>query len=328
MPTETRQNRGGAGQATGTVAAVAIGVVGAFQARVNGTLSEISGSPLVVTLLGFCITTVILVIVLSARGPTDVLATVRRTPWRRWWLLSGPCGAVFVLAISFGVPLVGVTLATALTVTGQILAGLILDASGIGTARRTPVTPMRATAGFVAVVGLAVAAKSIPELPSIGRLQALGIVAALVCAGICSSVQQAVNGVVASTTGDVRLAASFSALGGSAVLAVIFAGLTLSGRISGPDLPPFSTSWWLYTGGLMGAIFMLTASWAVRICGVLTLGLAVTGGQMVCALGIDAVNPGTDIGLGTLLSVVLVALAVICSAVSSPATTLKQRADP
>src|SRR5262249_1968153 len=77
---------------------------------------------------------------------------------------------------------------------------------------------------------------------------------------------------------------------------------------------------WLYTGGVLGVVFIAIAATIVRFTGVLLLGLGVVAGQVLGALILDLWSPGghgapgpaTYAGAGlTLCAVVLAALSTI-----------------
>jgi transporter family-2 protein len=75
--------------------------------------------------------------------------------------------------------------------------------------------------------------------------------------------------------------------------------------------------WWLYVGGPLGIVAVLTAVSAVRFTGVLLLGLASVAGQLIGAVLLDLVVPTPGGGLtpagvtGTALTMVAVGIATI-----------------
>ncbi|HKN99761.1 MAG TPA: DMT family transporter, partial [Pseudonocardiaceae bacterium] len=73
--------------------------------------------------------------------------------------------------------------------------------------------------------------------------------------------------------------------------------------------------WWLYLGGPLGVLLIATAIAAVRLVGVLVLGLSSVAGQLVGALLLETLlpaGPGGSLlysGVGTALALVAVTVA-------------------
>lgn len=273
--------------------AVACGVLAAVQARWNGDLTDWLGNPVLVTFLtflqGFAILTA--VCVLTSR-------TARRMSfgrWRRWWWISGPCGAVYVVALAISVPRIGVALATVFAVAGQTVGGLALDAAGVAGRRRVPVTPSRAGGGLLAIAALAVAAIDTGHADRAVAL--LGFVLLLVLAGVAATVQQAANGAVLSLTGD-ALGTAWAAFGvGTGFLALSLLVQRFVVSSTGVAWPP-AGQYWLYFSGALGVAFVSAAATVVPRIGVLACSLAIVAGALLGALGLDvyagiAPNPGT-----------------------------------
>ena len=62
------------------------------------------------------------------------------------------------------------------------------------------------------------------------------------------------------------------------------------GEIDG-SLPSFTDKPWLYVGGLLGLLFVVSAAWSVRALGVLLFSLVVIAGSLVGAVAVDIVAP-------------------------------------
>jgi bacterial/archaeal transporter family-2 protein len=289
----------------GVAAAVAAGALLAVQARLNGELTARTGSAELVTLISFLEGTVLLGVLVAARGGSQLRAVLRGR--RPWWLAAGPLGAFLIVAISTGVPRLGVATVTVLTVVGQTVAGVILDARGHG-GRRVPVSGRRIGAVALAVLALGAAAGGAHPAGTTAAAVA-GLAVVLVLAGVASSLQQAANGVVARRTGDPAVAALASFASGAALLAVAVAAVALLApeHIHGPW--PGAGEAWLYAGGLAGTVFVAVTAWVVRRVGVLTVALASVGGQLVGALGLDLLAGSRTVDLAS----VVASLAVLAS---------------
>jgi transporter family-2 protein len=288
---------------------VAIGMVVAVQARINGQLAADVGDPVAAAALGFVLGWLLLTLVVLVRAhhrdavrrlPGEVRA--RRLP--AWALFGGIGGAFLVFSQGYAVPALGVALFTVALVAGQTGSSLEVDRLGLGPRGRIHPSRARVLAAVLAVVAVLVAVD-----PFAGRLDVAPL-AILVCllAGFGVSLQQAFNGRVAQAGGSPVAAAwvNFS-VGGVLLWTATFArGLDLS---TAPD--PL-TSPWLYTGGALGAVFVVTAAWLVRVLGVLLLTLTTIAGQLLGAVVVDVVvpTPGRPVTAVELAGVALTFVAV------------------
>jgi bacterial/archaeal transporter family-2 protein len=82
-----------------------------------------------------------------------------------------------------------------------------------------------------------------------------------------------------------------------------------AGDLTGVQWPG---EWWLYVGGVLGAIYIALAAVAVGELGVLRLSLATVAGQLVAAVVLDVVWPAPGISLRapTVIGAVLTLVAV------------------
>jgi transporter family-2 protein len=295
--------------------AVALGGAVAAQAQLNGVLTQRTGSPIMVALISFAVGTAILGLITIVRREGPSLAELRRLQWRRWWLFNGPLGAFLIVAVSAAVPLLGVARVTVLTVAGQTIAGIVLDARGTGVGGRLRVSFRRAAAVAVALVGLAVMVLASP-MSSPANAPTLGVtMLLLLAAGAASGLQQAVNGAITGASGRPVFAALTSFTGGLVVLAAIVGLQWAIGTLKVTDLPTAGGDWWLYTGGIFGALFVVNAAWVVRRIGVVALSLAVVAGQIVAAVLLDLFVGSANVTIVTVISIAAVFIAVILAAV-------------
>jgi transporter family-2 protein len=140
----------------------------------------------------------------------------------------------------------------------------------------------------------------------------LAILVASTVGGAMGSVQQALNGRVQAATGEPLLAATVNFAAGLIPLAVIFTVVAASGHGPAAPWPP---AVWVYAGGVLGILYILSAIWAVRVLGVLRLGLLLVAGQLAGGVLIDLVSPGRT-GRPGLLTYVAVVLTVVAVAVA------------
>lgn len=307
------------------LAAVFAGACAATQSVVNGELGERLGSPLSAstvsnTVGGAVFVGAALVAPSVRRGLRRVFA--QRLPW--WLFTGGLFGAVFVFAGTYAVPLVGVALFTVAQVSGQTVGGLGTDAAGVGPGGRRSVTGARMLGA-----ALAVAAVCLAQAGREVTLDMWWLAPAVVVIGAGLALQAALNGQINEvsrnplSTGLVNFAVGTAALYVAASVAVAIVGL--------PDLD-FPSEPWLYVGGALGAMVVIGTMAAVRVLGILRLGLAVLAGQLSGALVLDAVVtkswPSAWVTAGTALTAVAVVVAGRgAAAATGPARRAQSRAN-
>lgn len=103
-------------------------------------------------------------------------------------------------------------------------------------------------------------------------------------AGALIAMQAGVNAELARAFGHPVLAATISFLVGSAALLAA----TLALRSAWPAAPDLAGApWWAWTGGVMGAIFVVSTVAAAPKLGAATLVSVAVAGQLTCALVLD-----------------------------------------
>ena len=104
---------------------------------------------------------------------------------------------------------------------------------------------------------------------------------------------------------------------GTTFLVVLLIVMILAKRIELVPLP--SGPWWIYTGGVIGVIYIAFSSTIVQHLGVLNFTLFSVGGQLVGSLAIDVLYPtdGVQISAYLISGIVMTYLGVIVGGVSS-----------
>lgn len=113
---------------------VAAGAFIAFQSPINSALSKTTGV-VEAALFSFATGTIALVALALAAGKGDVRAALAAPSWQ--WL-GGVLGALFVTAFVVCVPRIGVSVAIACSLAGQLVTAMIVDHFGwFGVAQRS-----------------------------------------------------------------------------------------------------------------------------------------------------------------------------------------------
>lgn len=302
-------------RAAGAALAAVGGMALAVQGRVNGQLGHLIHDGVFAALISFGIGTVLLVAAVTATpsaraGLSRLRNSVRGGALRPWQCLGGTCGAFVVAAQGVTVAFLGVAVFTVAVVAGQVVSSLVVDRAGIGPGEAQPITPLRAFGAVLAVVAVVIAVSDHAVVAEPGGLWWAVLPAV---AGLGLGWQLAVNGLVRVAADHVVVPTLVNFSVGTAALVL---AATVDAAASG--LPgPLPGEWWLYVGGPLGIVAVVTAVSAVRLTGVLLLGLASVAGQLIGAVLLDVVVPTAGGGLtaagliGTALTMVAVGVAAV-----------------
>ncbi len=276
-----------AGKAVGVGLAVLGGACLALQSRINGELGRQLGDGIAAATVSFGVGLVVLLLALPwmHRNARRILAALRSGELRWWQCVGGACGAFLVTTQGLTVPLLGVSVFIVAVVAGQSASSLAVDRFGVGPGGVHPVTRNRLIGAVLCVVAVVIAVGD-----SFGDPRALGFAALPLLAGVAVAWQQGVNGRVARAAGSPWPATLLNFAVGSAALLV---ALAIDSLLRGGGPPgAFPAEPWLYVGGPLGIVFIAISAAVVHRIGVLLLGLGMIAGQILSALGIDALIPG------------------------------------
>lgn len=131
------------------VTAAAGGLI-ALQAPINATLGKATGS-LPAALISFFVGTVALAAIVAIAGGGGGVANA--TEVGPVYLLGGLFGAVYVTCALIAVPVVGAGGVAAGTITGQLIASLLLDRLGAFGLEQTPLTIGRIAGVALLLIG-------------------------------------------------------------------------------------------------------------------------------------------------------------------------------
>lgn len=289
--------------ALAVVWSVVAGVGVAIQSRVNGELGVRIEDGALAALISFSSGLVILAVGMifsraGRRGLRTVFTSVRQgqLPW--WGVLGGLGGAFLVLSQGLVAGILGVALFSVAVVAGQTLGALWIDTAGLLGMAKLRLGWWRLIGALLVVVGVAAGFFARGDDVSIGWAFLLPLLA-----GMGVGFQQALNGSVRTLSGSWLSATFINFTVGTLVLAIATA--IISPLTGGPTSLP--TDWWLYTGGLVGTIFIAIQTVTVNHIGVLGLGVSLVTGQILGALVLDVFVPVGDhpVSLGTIAGALL-----------------------
>lgn len=276
------------------------GAMIALQARANGELSSRLDNGLQAALVSFGSGLLIIFVITLFNskikdGIRSLRTAVANKEIARWKLFAGALGGSFVAIQTQIVPLIGVAIYSVASIAGQTAMSLFVDRIGLTGGGKKLISPRRVSAAVLTVIAVLV---SVWDRIDANNLSMLAVTAGGI-AGAVVGVQRALNGQINEHSHQSFTTSLLNfATGTSFLLLLIIAGL-LMGRNELAPLP--SGPWWIYTGGVIGVIYIAFTSTIVQHLGVLTFTLFSVGGQLVGSLIIDLVSPTDGVSVSAYL---------------------------
>jgi len=266
------------------------GVMIAFQARANGELSyRLDNAPqaaLVSFSSGLFFITIYAIFSPKIKeGIKRLRSAVSSGEIPKIRLLAGALGGAFVALQTSVVPLIGVALYSVASIAGQSAVSLLVDRIGLTGGGVKLISPRRISAAFITV--LAVLVSVIDKLEA-DNFQLFALLLALI-AGALVGVQRALNGQINEHSQNSYTTSLLNFITGTSFLTLFIIILIALGRV---ELQPLLIGpWWIYTGGIIGVIYIAATSLIVQHLGVLTFTLFSVGGQLIASLLLDIYSP-------------------------------------
>ena len=276
------------------------GVLIALQARANGELSHLIDNGVQAALVSFGSGLLIIAIVAIfspsiKAGARNLKGAIDRKELPKWTLFAGALGGSFVAVQTHIVPLIGVAIYSVASIAGQTAASLVVDRIGLTGGGKKHITPRRIAAALVTVFAVFISV--------FDRIDArdLSIFAVLLgcVAGAVVGVQRALNGQINEHSNQSFTTSFLNFFMGTTFLFIFLLILVAAGPTKFVPLP--SGPWWIYTGGVLGVIYIAFTSTIVQHLGVLTFTLFSVGGQLVGSLLIDLYSPTDGVNVSAYL---------------------------
>ena len=290
----------------------------AIQARANGELSHLLGNPIQAATVSFGSGLIIIAIFAALhhgmkQGLLGIKQAVSDGNLKIWNLFAGMLGGTFVAIQTNTVPIVGVAIYSVASISGQTASSLIVDAFGISGGAKKHITVRRVLASLITVLAVAI---SVWDRIDARNLSILPVALAGLAGGIVG-IQRALNGKINIYSKQHWTTSLLNFITGTTFLLVLTAVLVSLGHYKFEPLP--STPWWIYTGGVLGVIYIAYSATIVQQLGVLASTLLSVGGNLFGALVIDWLAPihGVRISWWLVSGICLSFLGVIVGGVSS-----------
>jgi transporter family-2 protein len=294
------------------------GLMIALQARANGELSHRLNNGLEAALVSFG-SGLIIIAAIAAFNPAikegikNLRVAVANKEIAGWKLLAGALGGSFVAIQTHIVPLIGVAIYSVASIAGQTAMSLVVDRIGLTGGGKKLISGRRVAAAVLTVLAVFV---SVFDRIDAKNLSLLAVVLGCI-AGAVVGVQRALNGQINEHSHQSFTTSLLNFITGTSLLVILILGGVLIGKIELVPLP--AGPWWIYTGGVIGVIYIAFTSTIVQHLGVLTFTLFSVGGQLVGSLVIDLISPtnGVNVSAYLVTGIVMTYLGVIAGGVSS-----------
>jgi transporter family-2 protein len=272
------------------VLAAISGVMIALQARANGELSHLIGNGVQAALVSFGSGLAIIAVIALFNpaikaGAVNLRAAITRKELPKWTLFAGALGGSFVAVQTHIVPLIGVAIYSVASIAGQTATSLIVDRIGLTGGGKKHITPRRIAAALFTVFAVFI---SVFDRLDAQNLSIFAVFLGCI-AGAIVGVQRALNGQINEHSHQSFTTSLLNFTMGTTFLVIFLLILIALGPTELVPLP--AGPWWIYTGGVIGVIYIAFTSTIVQHLGVLTFTLYSVGGQLVGSLIIDFYSP-------------------------------------
>ena len=290
----------------------------ALQARANGELSHLIGNGVQAALVSFGSGLLIIAIVAIfspsiKEGARNLKGAVARKELPKWTLFAGALGGSFVAVQTHIVPLIGVAIYSVASIAGQTAASLVVDRIGLTGGGKKHITPRRIAAALFTVFAVFISVFDRLD----GRDLSIFAVIMGCVAGAIVGVQRALNGQINEHSHQSFTTSFLNFIMGTTFLLIF---LTILVAVGPTEFVPLPTGpWWIYTGGVIGVIYIAFTSTIVQHLGVLTFTLFSVGGQLVGSLLIDLYSPtdGVNISVYLVSGIVMTYFGVVVGGVNN-----------
>jgi transporter family-2 protein len=238
---------------------------------------------------------------------------VERKELPKWTLFAGTLGGSFVAVQTHIVPLIGVAIYSVASIAGQTAASLVVDRIGLTGGGKKHITPRRIAAALFTVFAVFISVFDRLD----GRDLSIFAVIMGCVAGAIVGVQRALNGQINEHSHQSFTTSFLNFIMGTTFLLIFLTILVAVGPTEFVPLP--AGPWWIYTGGVIGVIYIAFTSTIVQHLGVLTFTLFSVGGQLVGSLLIDLYSPtdGVNISVYLVSGIVMTYFGVVVGGVNN-----------
>lgn len=270
-----------------TLIALVMGFCTPLQTAANSRMRQLVSSAPLATLISFAVSTIVLVIVaLFASIPLiPSPQSFHDAPWWSWFI-----GVIPLITITIAIHLfreIGQLQAMVIPMFSQLIFSLCIDHFGWFGARVMPMTWQRAVGAVLLIVGVTMVV-IIPRLKTNNSTADNGGLRQVMwqLAAVLSGCLSAVVGAILASLGQVI----GSAIQATTVLFAIATGVMIvfccvnSSVIKVRKAFTTNAPWWIWMGGILGAIIVYGNAWLIPMIGVSVFMMALLIGQLLLSL--------------------------------------------
>lgn len=290
-----------------------VGGLLALQAAANVQLSGAAGSPVTASTMQVAIAAALLGVSAALAGTLGAFGLLSEA--EPWHLVGGLGTAIYVTAGILLFPRLGAIVTVGLFIAGQMLASLVLDASGWLGVEREPLD-VAASVGALAVAGgvaLIVRAQTGARAVDGADRGRWAWVALAVLAGAVLPIQGAINAQLRADLDAPITVGMFSFIVATGTMVVALMGFAAAGRVRAPAISDLrKLPWWGWLGGFAGATYVTAVFVLIPEIGVAPTVALTVAGQQVASVFVDrhgllrlpkrAISTWRLIGVGVLLA--------------------------
>lgn len=295
-----------------------IGILLPMQTSVNSRLRNSVGSPFAASFISFAIGTVFLIVLTLFVEGTLLIPSETFNQQPLWVWIGGSLGVIFLTGNILLFPRLGSVQTVIMPIFGQILMGLLIDHFGWFHSNVTSLTPTRVLGAGLVLLGVVgtvaltdwlnarrgklVVQSNTSEKGNLNGWRLLGV-----GMGMMGAMQAAINGYLGVALDSTMKGALVSFVVGTLTLLIVLILVRPAVRLNNLSAGP----WWMWLGGIIGAIFITSNVFIVPIVGTGVAVVIVIVGLLIGSLLIDrfgwfgaAKNPVTSVQVISLLVMV------------------------
>ncbi len=266
--------------------ALVLGFCTPLQTAANSRMRQLVSSAPLATLISFAVSTIVLIIVaLIASIPLmPSQQALQDAPWWSWFI-----GVIPLITITIAIHLfkeIGQLQAMVIPMFSQLLFSLCIDHFGWFGARVMPLGWQRALGAALLIVGVTLVV-IIPRLNSNATTGNGGLRQVLwQLAAVLSGCLSAVVGAILASLGQVIGSAIQATTVLFAIATVVMIVYCCLGGSIVKTRKAFTTSapWWIWMGGILGAVIVYGNAWLIPLIGVSAFMMALLIGQLLLSL--------------------------------------------
>jgi transporter family-2 protein len=207
------------------------------------------------------------------------------------------------------------------SIAGQTAMSLVVDRIGLTGGGKKLISPRRIAAALITVLAVIV---SVLDRLDANNLSMIAVSGGCL-AGALVGIRSALNGQINEHSHQSFATSLLNFISGTSFLVILIVIGLVVGKNDLAALP--NGPWWIYTGGVIGVIYIAFISTIVQHVGVLTFTLFSVGGQLFASLVIDIISPtnGVNVSVYLVTGIVMTYAGVIAGGVGSSRVKKPQR---